>query len=183
MIAAIEWIPKGRANPTPSKYEYSRAEQEFLDKVSKAGDRAEELLLLGGGASATGGDEEWQDVDEDSDDDNTNDDGEVVGSSKSTKKKIELPKIDPKSLPDDLNMDDYSDDDDDDEDDGGGVNERAVGNLLGVGKVCVLCICILCCYCVRRVKTYAYDMLSCFFSSFSSSKSHPCVSMCGNNNK
>ena len=36
MIAAIEWIPKGRANPTPSKYEYSRAEQEFLDKVSKA---------------------------------------------------------------------------------------------------------------------------------------------------
>ena len=148
MIAAIEWIPKGRANATPSKYEYSRAEQEFLDKVSKAGDRAEELLFGGGG------DEEWQDVDEDSDGSNTNNDGEVVGSSKSTKKKIELPKIDPKSLPDDLNMDDYSDDEDDD-DDGGGVNERAVGNLLGVGKVCVLCICIsfLYCYCVRRVKT------------------------------
>ena len=147
MIAAIEWIPKGRANPTPSKYEYSRAEQEFLDKVSKAGDRAEELLLGGGG------DEEWQDVEEeDSDNNNTNDDGEVVGSSKSTKKKIELPKIDPKSLPDDLNMDDYSDDEDDD---GGSVNERALGNLLGVGKVCVLCVCIffLYCYCVRRVKT------------------------------
>ena len=136
MIAAIEWIPKGRANPTPSKYEYSRAEQEFLDKVSKAGDRAEELLLGGGGGvKATGGDEEWQDVEEeDSDDNNTNNNGEVVGSSKSTKTKIELPKIDPKSLPDDLNMDDYSDDDDDD---GGSVNERALGNLLGVGKVCV----------------------------------------------
>ena len=152
MIASIEWIPKGRANPTPSKYEYSRAEQEFLDKVSKAGDKAEELLLLGGGVKSTGGDEEWQDVEEGSDDDNTNNDGEVVGSSKSTKKKIELPKIDPKSLPDDLNMDDYSDDEDDN---GGSVNEMAVGNLLGVGKVCVLCICIsfLYCYCVRRVKT------------------------------
>ena len=131
MIAAIEWIPKGRANPTPSKYEYSRAEQEFLQKVTQAGDRAEELLDGGGGVK-NDDEEEWQDVEEDSDDDdNTNNNGD-----KSKKKKIELPKIDPKSLPDDLNMDDYSDDDDDD-DGGGGVNEKAVGSLLGVGKVCV----------------------------------------------
>ena len=40
MIAAIEWIPAGRANPTPSKYEYSRAEQAFLEKV-QAGEHEE----------------------------------------------------------------------------------------------------------------------------------------------
>ena len=41
MIAAIEWIPAGRANPNPSKYEYSRAEQKFLEKV-QAGELAVE---------------------------------------------------------------------------------------------------------------------------------------------
>ena len=33
MIAAIEWIPAGRADPTPTKYEYSRAEREFLSRM------------------------------------------------------------------------------------------------------------------------------------------------------
>lgn len=118
MIAAIEWIPAGRANPTPSKYEYSRAEQEFLARV-QAGD-------LGGVAedddddeaadddgAANGSDEDWEDMEE-----------EEGGGSGG--KKTELPKVDPNSLPADLRMDEYSDDDDD--------REKNVGGLL-VGKV------------------------------------------------
>jgi hypothetical protein len=106
MIAAIEWIPAGRANPNPSKYEYSRAEQEFLDKI-QAGELAEEEENDGDD------DEEWEDVNEED--------------SEEQKKEVELPSVDPKSLPADLRMDDYSDDDEDGED--------KVGGLL-VGKVC-----------------------------------------------
>lgn len=105
MIAAIEWIPAGRANPNPSKYEYSRAEQEFLEKV-QAGELAEDK----------GDDEEWEDVDED----DNNDDQEQ-------EKQVEVPAVDPDSLPADLRMDDYSDEED---------GEDKVGGLL-VGKVCL----------------------------------------------
>ena len=102
MIAAIEWIPAGRANPTPSKYEYSRAEQEFLEKV-QAGELGEE---------ANENDEEWEDVDDDA-------------SEEQQQEEVEVPAVDPESLPADLRMDDYSDDED---------GEDKVGGLL-VGKV------------------------------------------------
>ena len=62
------------------------------------------------------------DAEMDADDD---DDGKGGGDTKG--KGIELPKVDPASLPADLRMDEYSDDDDDD-------NEKDVGNLL-LGKV------------------------------------------------
>jgi len=102
MIAAIEWIPAGRANPTPSKYEYSRAEQEFLEKV-QAGELGEE--------ANENENEEWEDVDDDA--------------SEEQQEEVEVPAVDPESLPADLRMDDYSDDED---------GEDKVGGLL-VGKV------------------------------------------------
>ena len=108
MIAAIEWIPAGRANPNPSKYEYSRAEQEFLEKV-QAGELAVDK----------GDDEEWEDVEENDDDGQHND--------KEQDKQVEVPAVDPDSLPADLRMDDYSDEED---------GEDKVGGLL-VGKVCL----------------------------------------------
>lgn len=100
MIAAIEWIPAGRANPTPSKYEYSRAEQEFLEKV-QAGELGKEEK------------EDWEDVD---DDDNDNE-----SETEDQEQEVEVPAVDPKSLPADLRMDDYSDDED---------GEDKVGGLL-----------------------------------------------------
>jgi hypothetical protein len=109
MIAAIEWIPAGRANPNPSKYEYSRAEQEFLEKVQAGGELATEN-------DDEDEDEEWEDVDDDDDDDDEQQEQEEV----------EVPKVDPESLPKDLRMDDYSDDDED--------GEKNIGGLL-VGKV------------------------------------------------
>lgn len=125
MIAAIEWIPAGRANPTPSKYEYSRAEQEFLAQVQAgAGELAKEAEGNGDDAATNGDDddvkknaEEWEDMEGDDDDE---EEGYV-------KKPVELPKVDPSSLPADLRMDDYSDDDED--------QDKNVGGLL-VGKVC-----------------------------------------------
>lgn len=107
MIAAIEWIPAGRANPTPSKYEYSRAEQEFLARVQE---------------QAEGGDEDGGDAKDAAGSDN--EEGEDMEDEEG--KKVELPKVDPSSLPADLRMDEYSDDDEDDK-------ERAAGGLL-VGK-------------------------------------------------
>ena len=104
MIAAIEWIPAGRANPNPSKYEYSRAEQEFLEKVQAGGELAAE--------NDDDDDEEWEDVDEEEEE---------------QQEEVEVPKVDPESLPKDLRMDDYSDDDDED-------GEKNIGGLL-VGKV------------------------------------------------
>ncbi|EJK62947.1 hypothetical protein THAOC_16420, partial [Thalassiosira oceanica] len=58
MIAAVEWIPAGRAASRPTKYEYSRAEQEFLAKLS-SGEFAAERDEDG---DADGGDG-WEDVD------------------------------------------------------------------------------------------------------------------------
>ena len=113
MIAAIEWIPAGRANPNPSKYEYSRAEQEFLEKV-QAGELATEN---------DDDDEDWEDVDDDEEE--QEEQGEEV----------EVPKVDPESLPKDLRMDDYSDDDEED-------GEKNIGGLL-VGKVrCFYFLCL-----------------------------------------
>jgi len=101
MIAAIEWIPAGRANPTPSKYEYSRAEQEFLEKV-QAGELGEEEA-----------NDEWEDVNDDD-----------ASEEQQEEEEVEVPAVDPESLPADLRMDDYSDDED---------GEDKVGGLL-VGK-------------------------------------------------
>lgn len=113
MIAAIEWIPAGRANPNPSKYEYSRAEQEFLEKV-QAGELGKEEET-----EENDDDEEWEDVD----DDDNNEGGEETEDQQ--QQVVEVPAVDPKSLPADLRMDDYSDDED---------GEDKVGGLL-VGKV------------------------------------------------
>jgi hypothetical protein len=81
MIAAIEWIPAGRANPNPSKYEYSRAEREFLVRMQEqaGGDgeandddddydvgadaaREEKNAAAGGGGAGSGSDDDWEDV-------------------------------------------------------------------------------------------------------------------------
>ena len=134
MISAIEWIPVGRANPNPSKYEYSRAERDFLSQLAAASQlqKEGEGAIIDPSAKETGGGDdtgsndgdEWEDVDDDDEEEEENieDIGGVNSSSK-------LPKVDPSSLPADLRMDEYSDDDDDEDDD------RDVGGLLGVGKV------------------------------------------------
>mmetsp|Transcript_28697 Transcript_28697/g.60591 ORF Transcript_28697/g.60591 Transcript_28697/m.60591 type:complete len:620 (-) Transcript_28697:536-2395(-) len=121
MIAAIEWIPAGRANPTPTKYEYSRAERDFLARVTAAQSGeggGGDLAAPGGGGDAAnngpdaaGSDEEW----------------EVMEQEGGGEGKTKLPKVDLASLPADLRMDEYSDDDDDED------KEKDVGGLL-VGK-------------------------------------------------
>ena len=132
MIAAIEWIPSGRANPNPSKYEYSRAEQEFLSRIVSA--QQEEGGDDGDGDGDNVGESDVNNKDDDDVDSDSDDDAEKNEvSTEEKKKKVELPKVDPKSLPDDLNMDDYSDDDNDNDT---GGREKTIGNLL-VGKVCV----------------------------------------------
>ena len=159
MIAAIEWIPAGRANPNPSKYEYSRAEREFLLRVQEqaggdgeandddddvGADAAKEKnAAAGGGEAGSGSDEDWEDVaNEDSgevDEEEEEEGGKGGGGRRDDDNektidpsRLRLPKIDPSSLPADLRMDEYSDDDDEDDD---GVGEKNVGDLLGVGKV------------------------------------------------
>jgi hypothetical protein len=97
----------------PTKYEYSKAEQEFLDKVAHADGNGQ---LNGGeehdGAGGADGEEgEWEDLDQD------------IGEGGA---KIVLPKVDLASLPADLRMDEYSDDDGDD--------GKDIGKML-VGKV------------------------------------------------
>lgn len=130
MIAAIEWIPAGRANPNPSKYEYSRAEQEFLAQMVQAGelvsrddadvDGAQQINAAADGDSdaSTGSDDEedWEDVEDECE----NGRKENVSSGD-----VDLPKIDPSSLPADLRMDEYSDDE-----------EKDIGDLLRLGEVC-----------------------------------------------
>jgi hypothetical protein len=86
MIAALAWIPSGVAAETPSKYEYSKAEQEFLEKVANAN---------GNGDIGLDEEGEWEDVEEEN---------EVV-----------VPKVDVSALPADLRMDEYSDDEGDEE--------------------------------------------------------------------
>jgi len=92
MISALEWIPRGVADPTPKKYEWSRAEREFLAREQQA--------------EGEGDDADDADVDENMGGDG--DDGDDANASS-----VQLPKIDPKTLPADLRMDEYSDDEDD----------------------------------------------------------------------
>lgn len=129
MIAAIEWIPAGRANPSPSKYEYSRAEQEFLEKVQNG-----EL----GQEETEENEEEWEDVDDD--DDNEKED-----------QPVQVPAVDPTSLPADLRMDDYSDDED---------GEDKVGGLL-VGKVRFFFLLLWMFLCTLSVSTMMIETLFC----------------------
>ena len=137
MISAIEWIPVGRANPNPSKYEYSRAERDFLSQLVAAQQTEEEegagaiaptTNKKDGDGTGSNNDDEWEDVDDDDDDDDDNE--EETGTDAEQKETGKLPKVDPSSLPADLRMDEYSDDDDDDDD-----GEKVVGGLLGVGRV------------------------------------------------
>ena len=127
MIAAIEWIPAGRANPTPTKYEYSREEKELLARL-QAGeiiDGANNDAGTCGDKTNTSDDEEWEDVED-----------EKEESGKTQHTKVKLPKVDPSSLPADLRMDEYDD----------GDQETVIGGLL-VGQVrrvyCYACQCRL----------------------------------------
>lgn len=131
MIAAIEWIPAGRANPNPSKYEYSRAEQEFLARVQAGeldgggGGGGDDAEVVDGGAEGgdkSGSDEDWEDVEDDEEEDDEND---REGNTTTGGSSVVLPKIDPSSLPADLRMEEYSDDE-----------EKDVGDLLRLGEVC-----------------------------------------------
>jgi len=85
MIAAIEWVPAGVADPNPKKYEMNAAEKEVIQML-----QAQEE---GGG----------QDDDNASDDDAPN-----------KTPKIQLPQAANNNLPADLRMDEYSDDEDGD---------------------------------------------------------------------
>lgn len=107
MIAAVAWIPAGVAAETPTKYEYSKAEQEFLERVANADGNGELDGATNNDAIEEDNDGEWEDVDEESN-------------------VVVLPKVDPSSLPADLRMDDYSDDE--------GDEGKGIGNIL-VGKV------------------------------------------------
>jgi hypothetical protein len=162
MISAIEWIPVGRANPNPSKYEYSRAERDFLSQLAAASQLQREVeeegegtisidpstKETGGGDDTGSNDDEWEDVDDDEEEEEEENIAEDIEGVNSSSK---LPKVDPSSLPADLRMDEYSDDDDDDDNDG----DRDVGGLLGVGKVRLRCFvydmnCLLIIVCVRH---------------------------------
>jgi len=124
MIAAIEWIPAGRANPNPSKYEFSRAEQEFLERhIHHQHHREEEEADDLVSEEAIDDNEAWEDVDEE---------GREKGAERQQKvMAVEVPKVDPKSLPSDLRMDDYSSSDDGDDDEGGEREKNIAGLLLG----------------------------------------------------
>ncbi|KAL7546169.1 hypothetical protein ACHAWF_009510 [Thalassiosira exigua] len=122
MIAAAEWIPVGRADPAPRRYEPSPAELDLLARVRAAdaaagqGEGEGEDAAEGGGGEAEG---EWEDVE---DAEGENNEGTGGGNART-----KLPRVDPGSLPADLRMDEYSDDDGDDD------RGRVVGGLL-VGK-------------------------------------------------
>lgn len=105
MIAAVAWIPAGIAAETPTKYEYSKAEQEFLERVAAANGDGDFDPNDGGSDGGEGSDGDWEDVPESS---------------------VAVPKVDLKSLPADLRMDEYSDDE--------GDEGKGIGNIL-VGKV------------------------------------------------
>lgn len=123
MIAAVEWIPKGVANPNPSKYEWSRAEQMFLERAKNGAMKEAER-------EGAQDEEEWEDTGDVEVDDA---DAEVMASSANVTKKVVVPKVDLSSLPADLRMDEYGDDDD--EDDGG--NDGEIGHLI-VGQVSIV---------------------------------------------
>ena len=124
MIAAIEWIPAGRANPNPSKYEFSRAEQEFLERhIHHQHHREEEEADDLVSEEAMDDNEAWEDKHEE---------GREKGAERQQKvMAVEVPKVDPKSLPSDLRMDDYSSSDDGDDDEGGEREKNIAGLLLG----------------------------------------------------
>ena len=154
MIAALEWVPEGRANPIPSKYEYSRAEQEFMSRViAQHEDNNNDDVATANGkevgntdTNKNDNDGEWQDM--------SDEDEDTAGDNEDKKKKVELPKVDPSSLPSDLNMDDYSDDDDNDNN-----GEEKMGDLLGIGKVCIkMCLCMSCMICMRHAYYDLYDV-------------------------
>ena len=100
MIAAVAWIPAGVAAETPTKYEYSKAEQEFLERVTNANGSGELDAL------ADEDDGDWEDVEEESN--------------------VVVPKVDVSTLPADLRMDEYSDEEGDE---GKGIGNILVGKV------------------------------------------------------
>ncbi len=111
MISCIEWIPKGVADPNPKRYELSKAERELLEQDAAEDDLAEidEDDMSEGGASKDGADlTEPKEAGE-----------------KSAAEIIASQRVDPKTLPEELRMDDYSDDDDNDN-----QKQNDIGTLL-----------------------------------------------------
>ena len=108
MISCIEWVPKGVANPTPKKYEMSAVEIELLENQAKLQAALDEP---------------------DEDDDSTGDNSD--GDDEPRKSTIQLPKIDPSTLPADLRMDEYTDDEDDDDQDATANQEARAGSMIG----------------------------------------------------
>jgi len=112
MISCVTWVPKGAADPKPKRYEMSTAELELMkDYVNM-----DESLLQE--EEEDGGEEEIE---------------EEVEEEEETPQKVELPKIDPSTLPPELRMDDYSDDEED-EGKKNAAREAMIGSML-IGKV------------------------------------------------
>mmetsp|Transcript_35831 Transcript_35831/g.48115 ORF Transcript_35831/g.48115 Transcript_35831/m.48115 type:complete len:303 (-) Transcript_35831:7-915(-) len=109
MISCVTWVPKGAADPKPKRYEMSTAELELMkDYVNM-----DESLLQ---EEEDGGEEEIEEEEEEEE----------------TPQKVELPKIDPSTLPPELRMDDYSDDEED-EGKKNAAREAMIGSML-IGK-------------------------------------------------
>jgi hypothetical protein len=104
MISCVEWVPKGVADPTPKKYELSPAERELIEQQANM-----EAALY------------------EDDDDDEDDEDDIDPHKEPATLKIILPTIDPKSLPADLRMDDYSDDEDNDAKGGAHLGKMLVG--------------------------------------------------------
>lgn len=96
MISSVEWVPRGVADPHPKAYELSAAEKELLEKQA--------------------------DMEAALDEEDSDSDGEEVQAETT----IKLPDIDPKTLPPELRMDEYSSDEEDNE----VMQGSAVGKLL-----------------------------------------------------
>lgn len=103
MISCVEWVPQGVADPNPKAYELSTAEKELLENQAQL----EQAL---------------------NENDSDEDDDEPAPTSTTTT--TILPKIDPKSLPPELRMDEYSSDEGEDDDDNQVMRGSAIGKLL-----------------------------------------------------
>lgn len=125
MISCVAWVPKGVADPSPKRYEMSAAEMELLEKQAEMEQNDDK-------DNNTSNDDDNDDDMEEENEEEENEDTQQQRSTKKTNKTTtssSLPIIDPKSLPADLRMDEYSDNDDDD-DNNNLQGAAMLGNLL-----------------------------------------------------
>ena len=108
MISCVEWVPQGVADPHPKAHELSAAEKELLENQAQL-----EAAAL--------------DPSDGTDDDDDDSDKEQVATNNTS---IVLPKVDPRSLPSELRMDEYSSDEDDEDDNNNVMQGSAIGKLL-----------------------------------------------------